>query len=377
MDELYSGTNVNTGNIIFNGCIKLGGSTKVEGDINGGSSLEIGTSNILNGNIITGKSVEIGGSTRLNGNLDADGNVKLGTSIKIYGYLTTSGTLTKSRNSIIYGNLTENGTPLAPQSYNSITLPTATDFNSGGQNISSNCSLSPGSYGNVKLGTSRTLTLSSGDYYFRSFSMGGSGKLKLNVNDGKIRIFITGDVTFGTSVEVTVLNGGPENIYLETKGDFKLGGSSEWNGIVYCPCGDITLGTSCYVKGALWAKGEIKIGGSSKIYYTNGSMYKGSASPENSAAIVKTIPNEFALDQNYPNPFNPTTTINYQLPEKNFVSIKVYDILGNLVTTLVDQDMDAGYHNITWNASNIASGVYFYRIMSGNFVSTKKLILMK
>ena len=84
-----------------------------------------------------------------------------------------------------------------------------------------------------------------------------------------------------------------------------------------------------------------------------------------------------SLDQNYPNPFNPATTINYQLPEKNYVSLKVYDILGNLVTTLVDQEMDAGYYNVNWNASQLASGIYIYRIISGSFVSTKKMILMK
>jgi hypothetical protein len=90
-----------------------------------------------------------------------------------------------------------------------------------------------------------------------------------------------------------------------------------------------------------------------------------------------TLPTVYGLDQNYPNPFNPNTTINYQLPENNHVSLKVYDILGNLVTTLVDQEMDAGYHSINWDASQFASGIYIYRIISGSFISTKKMILMK
>jgi hypothetical protein len=88
-------------------------------------------------------------------------------------------------------------------------------------------------------------------------------------------------------------------------------------------------------------------------------------------------PTEYGLDQNYPNPFNPATTINYQLPEKNYVSLKVYDILGNLVTSLVEQEMDAGYYTVNWNASQLASGIYIYRIISGTYVSTKKMILMK
>ncbi|MFO7526091.1 MAG: T9SS type A sorting domain-containing protein, partial [Ignavibacteriaceae bacterium] len=89
------------------------------------------------------------------------------------------------------------------------------------------------------------------------------------------------------------------------------------------------------------------------------------------------IPTEYGLDNNFPNPFNPGTTINYQLPEKNHVTLKVYDILGNLVTTLVDRELEAGYHSIDWNAGELASGVYIYRISSGTFVSAKKMILMK
>ncbi|NNJ53297.1 MAG: T9SS type A sorting domain-containing protein, partial [Ignavibacteriaceae bacterium] len=93
--------------------------------------------------------------------------------------------------------------------------------------------------------------------------------------------------------------------------------------------------------------------------------------------VAGQIPSEYALDQNYPNPFNPSTTIDYQLPENNNVSLKVYDILGNLVTTLVDQEMDAGYYTVSWNAGNLASGVYIYRFVSDSFISSKKLILMK
>ena len=89
------------------------------------------------------------------------------------------------------------------------------------------------------------------------------------------------------------------------------------------------------------------------------------------------LPTEYGMDQNYPNPFNPTTQINYQLPENNHVTLRVYDVLGNLVTTLINNEVEAGYHSVTWNASGIASGIYFYTLRSGSFVATKKLILLK
>ena len=90
-----------------------------------------------------------------------------------------------------------------------------------------------------------------------------------------------------------------------------------------------------------------------------------------------TIPIVYALEQNYPNPFNPTTTIKFSLPKNSNVNLSVYDILGRFVTKLVDGDLKAGHHEVQFNASNLASGVYFYRIEAGNFVKVKKLMLLK
>ncbi len=95
------------------------------------------------------------------------------------------------------------------------------------------------------------------------------------------------------------------------------------------------------------------------------------------------MPTEFALKQNYPNPFNPSTTINYQLPFAGQVSLKIYDVLGNEVANLVEAYMPAGYHNVNFNAGNLASGVYLYQIRihnsqnNSNFIDTKKLLLVK
>lgn len=89
------------------------------------------------------------------------------------------------------------------------------------------------------------------------------------------------------------------------------------------------------------------------------------------------IPNQFVLDQNYPNPFNPTTVIRYGLPQKSTVTLVVYNILGEVVTELVNGEMEAGYHNVSFNASGLSSGVYFYKIRAGDFLETKKLLLVR
>ena len=89
------------------------------------------------------------------------------------------------------------------------------------------------------------------------------------------------------------------------------------------------------------------------------------------------IPASFSLSQNYPNPFNPSTGINYSIPKSGLVTIKVYNVLGKEIATLVNEYRSAGNYSVQFNGSKLSSGIYFYRMKSGNFVQTKKLMLMK
>jgi hypothetical protein len=89
------------------------------------------------------------------------------------------------------------------------------------------------------------------------------------------------------------------------------------------------------------------------------------------------VPFQYALGQNYPNPFNPATVIKYQLPAESQVKITVYDVLGKMVTTLVNEKKSAGYYETEFDASGYASGLYFYKIEAGSFTDVKKMMLIK
>jgi hypothetical protein len=89
------------------------------------------------------------------------------------------------------------------------------------------------------------------------------------------------------------------------------------------------------------------------------------------------VPSEFALLQNYPNPFNPTTTINYNLPKQAMVEISIFNALGERVAMLVNEIKEAGRHTVEFNATGYSSGIYFYQIKANDFISVKKMILMK
>jgi hypothetical protein len=97
-----------------------------------------------------------------------------------------------------------------------------------------------------------------------------------------------------------------------------------------------------------------------KMDYTNGEIVK-----------------NYALFQNYPNPFNPTTTINYQLPQTGNVTLKIYDILGREVATLVNEQKNQGRYSVNFDASSLASGVYIYRIKVNDYVCSKKMLMIK
>ena len=146
---------------------------------------------------------------------------------------------------------------------------------------------------------------------------------------------------------------------------------------------------------AIWIQYKFNIGSlvpeGSNIYigfrefvptrYVNGASF--SLDLVKSTAIVTEIqnetetPTEFKLSQNYPNPFNPSTNIDYSIPKSGFVSLKIYDMLAKEVAKIVNENKDAGNYTVTFNASKLSSGIYYYRIQSGNFTDIKSMVLIK
>ncbi len=116
------------------------------------------------------------------------------------------------------------------------------------------------------------------------------------------------------------------------------------------------------------------------VYYLYCCIIEGVAYGDTTILGVENIPEqpeEFVLEQNYPNPFNPTTTITYQVPKLCFVSLKVYDVLGNEVAELVNEEKYQGRYSVKFDASELASGVYIYQLRVNDYVSSKKMLLLK
>jgi GH18 family chitinase len=118
------------------------------------------------------------------------------------------------------------------------------------------------------------------------------------------------------------------------------------------------------------------------MFWTLSQMMDGSSCPilETATSVEDTkasIITEYALYQNYPNPFNPSTVISYSLSKSNLVSLKIYDLLGKEIKTLINEQQNSGNYSVTFNARNLSSGIYFYKLQAGSFNQTKKFILLK
>lgn len=176
------------------------------------------------------------------------------------------------------------------------------------------------------------------------------------------------------------------NIYV-TGGSTGLGTGRDWATIKYNPLGEQQWvarynGPGNGDDGA----GSIKVDASGNVYVSG--ISKGAGTGDDFTTIkysqltgvsqnFGSNPDKFSLSQNYPNPFNPITIIRYSITENSFTTLKVYDLLGNEAATLVNERQNAGSYSIDFNASNLSSGIYFYKLQAGDFVETKRMTLIK
>ncbi|MDR3628415.1 MAG: ice-binding family protein [Ignavibacteriaceae bacterium] len=192
----------------------------------------------------------------------------------------------------------------------------------------------------------------------------------------------------GTATDVWIFQIA-QNLTLANGAIVTLGGNAKASNIFWQVAGQVIIGTTAAMKGIILCNTLIQMSTGATL---NGTALAQTAVTLDANAVTKPAtatsvenkllsPKEFSLLQNYPNPFNPSTNIQYSLQKTGQVSLKVYNILGKEVATLVNGRQEAGSYTVPFNNSNgtlgLSSGVYFYRLQAGSFVSTKKLILMK
>jgi len=141
-------------------------------------------------------------------------------------------------------------------------------------------------------------------------------------------------------------------------------------------------GASNVNNGVEWMDNEMPFGVNHAFFLIDGpgivmNNFFGTQLPVSVEKLEDLLPAQYELEQNYPNPFNPSTTIRFTVPEAGLVTLKVYNLLGQEVITLLNEEQTSGVYEVTFDAAQLPSGIYFYSINAGDFVATKKMILLK
>ena len=252
--------------------------------------------------------------------------------------------------------------------------------------------LAPGTYGKVKVEKKAVLYLSAGDYYMDELDTDNFAKIVINVDGGAaININVVKDFEIDDHVEIVIEPYGELGSNLVTfstmqKNKVDIGKYSLVLGNIIAPKAEVHFSDETQFRGTVCAAKVTVEEGVPFLHHDSPASLPKRVVPlddELELAELEIVPSAFSLSQNYPNPFNPTTVIRYQLPASSEVKLSIYNTTGQLVRTLVNGEMPAGSHAISWDATDnsgqrVASGVYLYIIRAGDaFVQQRKLILMK
>jgi hypothetical protein len=215
--------------------------------------------------------------------------------------------------------------------------------------------------------TGRTLT--PGLYKWSTGVLVSGGGVTISGSSTDVWIFQIAQNLNLTSGAIVTLSGGAlaSNIFWQVAGQVNLGTTVAMKGVILCKT-LIALNTGASLNGRALAQTAVTL--DANVFITSGIV-------NGINTIPGQIPVQYKLEQNFPNPFNPSTTIKFSLPNATKVILSVYNSMGQEVSKLISGDMNAGVYSTIWNASGFASGIYYYRITTNNFIETKKLLLLK
>jgi hypothetical protein len=198
-----------------------------------------------------------------------------------------------------------------------------------------------------------------------------SSSFEINGDENSIWIFqVAGDLTISSDINVTLAGGAQaKNIFWQVSGEVNVGTNTHFEGIILSMTA-INFNTGASLNGRALAQSAITLD-QNTITQPTFTQVTSIGGAEN------LLPNEFTLSQNYPNPFNPSTVISYQVPVNTDIRLEIFNMLGQSVALLVNEQKMAGSHSVSFDASALSSGMYIYRIYSTGFSQTRKMLLIK
>lgn len=284
-----------------------------------------------------------------------------------------------------------------------IDLPAITAFSTGSEAVEvkkdETGDIGPGAYAGVKVRDDATLNLahdgSSGDYFFASLELGKRATMNVDASLGEVNIYVDGKLSFIRHAVFNAFDGANPSekvtIWSSDDGSIKIRDDVVFNGCnLIAPDAEVRFQKRSFFKGAVCAR-AVDVQKTAVVVNHQSQMTPAEASARawaiykedlNAGEGSSVLPDGYELSQNFPNPFNPTTTIRFALPEDATVSLRIYNIHGQLVRTLANGSFSAGSHNFTWdgtdeNGLKVVSGMYFYQLQSRDYQEVKKMLMLK
>ncbi len=360
--------------------------------------------------ILANEDVEISAPRVVDGNIHANDDISLnsGGPSTYYSDLTAVDNIDISRRNSIEGDVTAesvdndgtiSGAVNTGSSPSAITLPVVSPFVAGGPDVSVDddevITLPPGSYGEVEIERDGELRLSAGTYYFEELVGNTDTRLRflLSTEEDTIRINVTDKLRFGNRQLVSTSLGedGSGNIIFKSlqTSNLTIGGGANLMGTIIAPDAKVRAGKDVFFRGVMAVR-DAEFGARSIILDHLSSRSFPKRSISDAQTLAEQLPAEYVLAPNYPNPFNPETRIRFGLPASSQMSLKIFNVQGQLVRILSNETRSAGFHELVWDGTNeqgqqVSSGVYFYMLQvygqadgtAVQFQQVRKMLFLK
>lgn len=351
--------------LLANEDVEISAATAVDGSIHGNDDVDVnrGAPTVIDGSISAVDDIDINSDNLITGDVSAGDD------------LDNDGTV--------------NGTAAGNTLVDPIALPVLAAYSAGSDDVdvedTDDIALPPGSYRDVEVERDGTLRLSSGEYFMDELEFGTDTRLIVDATEGEVIVNIVSDLEFGQRMVVSMVGNTTDKLTFNNlqSRSIEIGRESTVLGNIIASNANVRANSYVRFRGIICARDIIFNTGATLLGHTSSQSFpKVRVVDDEDGTIAAAIPSEFELLQNYPNPFNPTTTIAFSLPESNSVTLRIYNINGQLVRTLVSNTLDAGYHTFNWdgrsdNGSLTSSGIYIYRVVAGDYSATRRMILLK
>lgn len=351
--------------LLANEDVEISAATAVDGSIHGNDDVDVnrGAPTVIDGSISAVDDIDINSDNLITGDVSAGDD------------LDNDGTVI--------------GTAAGNALVDPIALPVLAAYSAGSDDVDvedgDDIALPPGSYRDVVVERDGTLRLSTGEYFMDELEFGTDTRLIVDATAGEVIVNIVSDLEFGQRMVVSIVGNTTDKLTFNNlqSRSIEIGRESTVLGNIIASNANVRANSYVRFRGIICARDIIFNTGATLLGHASSQSFpKVRVVDDEAGTIAAAIPSEFDLQQNYPNPFNPSTTIAFSLPETNSVTLRIYNINGQLVRSLVSNTLDAGYHTFNWdgrsdNGTQVSSGIYIYRVVAGDYNATRRMILLK